>query len=183
MGEEFKIKGKQDSHVCHLKAKDTEDGKPKDVRIPVKYVGFWSKKYEGCTRHDREKLIERARSLIKCPSAFSAHEAHGAAKYVRNLTFDKELGTIVDARQLSLNEEAIKEAEAPDGYYLIVTSKTSWQDEKIVDTYRELWRIEESFKLTESELKIRPIFVWTDAHVEAHFLTCFVVLTILPILQ
>lgn len=79
MGEEFKIKGKQDSHVCHLKAKDTEDGKPKDVRIPVKYVGFWSRKYEGCTRHDKEKLIERARSLIKCPSAFSAHEAHGAS--------------------------------------------------------------------------------------------------------
>lgn len=121
--------------------------------------------------------------LIKSPAAFSAHEAHGAAKYVRGLTFDRDTGTIADARKLSLDEDAIREAEDLDGYYLVVTSETDWQDEKILDAYRELWRIEESFKLTKSELRTRPVYVWTDAHIEAHFLTCFVALTILRILQ
>ena len=183
MGDDFKIKSKQGFKACHIKAGDTKGGKPKDIRIPVKYVGFWSRKYQERARHDRAKVIERARTLIKSPAAFSAHEAHGAAKYVRGLTFDRDTGTIADARKLSLDEDAIREAEDLDGYYLVVTSETDWQDEKILDAYRELWRIEESFKLTKSELRTRPVYVWTDAHIEAHFLTCFVALTILRILQ
>ena len=49
--------------------------------------------------------------------------------------------------------------------------------------YRGLWRIEESFKVTKSELEARPVYVWTKEHIEAHFLTCFVALTIARILE
>ena len=51
------------------------------------------------------------------------------------------------------------------------------------DTYRELWRIEESFKVTKSELRTRPVYVRTPDHVEAHLLVCYVALTILRLLQ
>ena len=70
-----------------------------------------------------------------------------------------------------------------DGYYVVVTSETGWDEDRIIDTYRELWRIEESFKVTKSELRARPIFVWTPEHIEAHFLICFVALTITRLLQ
>ena len=56
-------------------------------------------------------------------------------------------------------------------------------DEKIIDMYRGLWKIEESFKLTKSELEARPVYVWTQEHIEAHFLTCFVALTLTRILE
>ena len=46
-----------------------------------------------------------------------------------------------------------------------------------------LWRIEESFKVTKSELEARLVYVWTKEHIEAHFLTCFVALTIARILE
>ena len=49
--------------------------------------------------------------------------------------------------------------------------------------YHNLWRIEESFKVTKSELEARPVYVWTRAHIEAHFLICFVALTIARILE
>ena len=49
--------------------------------------------------------------------------------------------------------------------------------------YRGLWRIEESFKVTKSELEARPVYVWTKEHIEAHFLTCFVALIIARILE
>lgn len=49
--------------------------------------------------------------------------------------------------------------------------------------YRGLWKIEESFKVTKSELEARPVYVWTREHIEAHFLTCFVALTIARILE
>ena len=51
------------------------------------------------------------------------------------------------------------------------------------DTYKWLWKIEESFKITKSTLETRPVFVWTKEHIEAHFLTCFISLVILRLLE
>ena len=39
------------------------------------------------------------------------------------------------------------------------------------------------FKITKSNLETRPVFVWTKEHIEAHFLTCFVSLVILRLLE
>ena len=49
--------------------------------------------------------------------------------------------------------------------------------------YRGLWKIEESFNVTKSDLEARPVYVSTKDHIEAHFLTCFVSLVIARILE
>ena len=84
---------------------------------------------------------------------------------------------------LSLNEEKIKELEKYDGYYSIVTSELEMSDKDLRDKYRGLWKIEETFKITKSILKSRPVYVWTKEHIEAHFLTCFISLLILRLLE
>ena len=56
-------------------------------------------------------------------------------------------------------------------------------DDRIIDIYRGLWRIEESFRITKSELEARPVYVWKKEHIEAHFLTCFIALTLTRILE
>ena len=56
-------------------------------------------------------------------------------------------------------------------------------DCEIIDMYRGLWKIEESFRITKSELESRPVFVSRKEHIEGHFLTCFVSLLILRILE
>ena len=70
-----------------------------------------------------------------------------------------------------------------DGYYTIVTSELGMPDNEIIDIYRGLWKIEESFKITKSELKTRPVYVSTREHIEAHFLICFVSLLLLRLLE
>ncbi|MBQ9000729.1 MAG: IS1634 family transposase [Eggerthellaceae bacterium] len=179
----FKSKSKQGFKTVHLKASDTASGKAEDVDVEVKYVAFWSEKYARRARHDRERAIEKARKLVADPSSYTKATSHGAARYVKNLAFDKETGEVADGSALELDLEAIAEAEKYDGYYLIVTSETGWTDGKVIDTYRELWRIEESFKVTKSELGTRPVFVWTPDHIEAHFLVCYIALVILRLLQ
>lgn len=179
----FKSKSKQGFKTVHLKAADTASGKPEDVQVDVKYVAFWSEKYERRARHDRERAIEKAGRLVASPGAYTKATSHGAAQYVRNLAFDKETGEVVGGRKLEVDWEAVAEAERYDGYYLIVTSETGWDDGRVIDTYRELWRIEESFKVTKSELETRPVYVWTPDHIEAHFLTCYIALVILRLLQ
>ena len=181
--QEFKIKSKQGYKTVHLKATDTEDGRAHDVDVDVKYVAFWSKKYATRARQEREKVIERAKDLINTPGAYTRATSYGAASFVKNISFDKETGEVVSGRSLELDYEAIARAEALDGYYVIVTSETNWSDEKILDTYRELWRIEETFKVTKSQLKTRPIYVWTQKHIEAHFLVCYVALCIARLMQ
>jgi transposase len=182
-GCKFKSKSKQGFKTVHLKAADTADGKAKDVPVEVKYVAFWSEKYERRARHDREAAIEKARKLIADPGAYTKATSHGAAQYVKNLHFDRETGEVADGSTLELDLEAIAEAERYDGYYLIVTSETGWDDGKVIDTYRELWRIEESFRVTKSELETRPVYVWTPDHIEAHFLVCYIALVVLRLLQ
>ena len=66
---------------------------------------------------------------------------------------------------------------------MLLTSEMETSDDEIINIYRGLWRIEESFRVTKSELEARPVYVWTKEHIEAHFLTCFVALTIARILE
>lgn len=182
-GDDFRVKSRQGDKVVHLPASETASGRAEDHRVPVKYVAFWSGKYERRARAERAKVIERARDLVAHPGSYTRATGRGAAAYVRDLRFDERTGEVAEGCALSLDEGAIAEAEACDGYYLIVTSETGWGDGRVIDTYRELWRIEESFRVTKSEIEARPVFVWTPAHIEAHFLVCYVALVVLRLLQ
>jgi transposase len=56
-------------------------------------------------------------------------------------------------------------------------------DTEVIDTYRGLWQIEETFRVTKGVLETRPVYVSLEDHINAHFLTCFLALTILRIMQ
>lgn len=110
--------------------------------------------------------------------------SYGAAKYVKKIDYDKETGEILTASSvLDIDEDKIREEESLDGYYMLLTSEMETSDDEIIDMYRGLLKIEESFKVTKSELEAKPVYVWTRAHIEAHFLTCFVALIIARILE
>jgi len=81
------------------------------------------------------------------------------------------------------NENKLKEEEKFDGYYAIVTSEWKESDDKIIEIYRGLWKIEESFKITKSDLEARPVHVSRQDRIEAHFLTCFISLVLSRIIQ
>src|SRR5699024_326698 len=52
-----------------------------------------------------------------------------------------------------------------------------------IDIYRGLWCIEESFRVTKNDLEARPVFVSRNEHIHAHFLTCFIALTLAKIIE
>ncbi|BEP29561.1 IS1634 family transposase [Helicovermis profundi] len=158
-------------------------GKKKKKPIDVKQVVFYSEKYAKKARHERAKAIEKAEKLIKSPSSYNRSTSHGAAGYVKNLTFVKETGEIADSTALILDKKKIKDQEELDGYYVLVTSEYEKSASDIIEIYRGLWKIEESFKVTKSDLESRPVFVSTEKHIKAHFLTCFIALVIARILE
>lgn len=80
-------------------------------------------------------------------------------------------------------EEKLKKEEELDGYYAIITSEYQESDERIVELYRSLWKIEESWKVTKSNIESRPIHLSKQEHIEAHFLIYFVTLVIARLLE
>ncbi|MDO4539178.1 MAG: IS1634 family transposase [Coriobacteriales bacterium] len=183
---EFRIKSRQADKVVHLKEVDTFDGRRRDEDVEVKVVAMWSRKYAERARHEREKVLEKSRQLVANPGAYTRATHYGAAQYVRGVTFDRKTGEVLtDSRvRPQIDEEAIAKAAELDGYYLIITSETDWEDSRILDAYRELWRIEESFRVTKTGgLDSRPVWVWTEEHIRAHFLTCYLALLIVRLSQ
>jgi hypothetical protein len=151
--------------------------------IHEKQVVFYSEKYAKKARFEREKALDKAKKLIASPGSYHKATSHGAAAYVKNLSFVKETGEIASGKDLKLDENKIKEQEAFDGYYVLVTSEYEQTAGKIIDIYRGLWKIEESFKVTKSDLETRPVYVSTQEHIKAHFLTCFVALVLARLLE
>lgn len=181
LGEEYKRKSRLYPRTILV---TSSNGKKIKKQVDEKQVVFWSKKYAIRAKVEREAALSKARDLAKHPGKYTKATSYGAAKYIKKVDYDKETGEILTASSiLDINEDLIRQEEALDGYYLLLTSEMDTPDDKIIDIYRGLWRIEESFKITKSELEARPVYVWTNEHIEAHFLTCFVALTLSRILE
>lgn len=175
---------KHKSRVYAKKVQIKKDGKRYvTYRIYQKQMIYYSKKYADRQKHLREVAVEKAKDLIKNPGKYTQATSYGCIKYIDNIYFDNETGEVKEGFDLSLKIEKIKEEEKYDGYYSIVTSEKNLSDKELRDIYKGLWKIEESFKITKSELETRPVFVWTDESIETHFLSCFVSLLIIRLLE
>ena len=153
------------------------------IEVDQKQMVYFSQKYADKQKNDRDMMVEKAKDLINNPHKYNKATSYGAANYVKNLKFLKSTGEIADTTNLIFDEDKIKEEEKYDGYYSIVTSEEHLSDIEIRNIYRGLARIENTFKVTKSTLESRPVYVWTPEHIEAHFLTCFVSLVILRLLE
>lgn len=154
-----------------------------NYEIYQKQMVYYSEKYAQKQKADRERIITKAKSLISNPKLYNRSTCYGAAGYVKNISFSKSTGEIVDGTSLELDLEKIDEEAKYDGYYSIVTSEKELSDSKIRDIYKGLWEIEESFKIIKSEFRARPVFVKTEDHVNAHFLICYVTLVIMRVIE
>lgn len=160
------------------------NGKKKKLTIDEKQVVFYSRDYDKRAKAERQPAIDKANELIKNTAKFNKANSYGAAKYVKHLVFDKETGEIIKAQShLSIDEDKLREEEQFDGYYAIVSSELQKTDSEIIEIYRGLWRIEESFKITKSTLESRPVYLSRQDRIESHFLICYLSLVISRILQ
>lgn len=154
----------------------------REITVDQKQLVYYSHKYAKKQKLDRQRSVDRAIDLIAHPKKYDKAAAKGASGYVLNISFNSTTGEVID-KDLKLDTEKIQEEEKYDGYYSIVTSELDMDDIRIRQVYRGLIRIEDTFKITKSELDTRPIFVWTNEHIESHFTTCFTALVLLRLLE
>ena len=177
----FKKKSRQ--HTRHVEFED-DNGQIIKATLAEKQVVFYSPEYDRRAKADRAATLRKAHAIISNPKNFNKKNSYGAAKYIQQIEYDKKTGEIITpASKLTFNDKALAEDEKYDGYYTIVTSRWQQSDEWVIDTYRGLWRIEETFKVTKSDLETRPVHLSRRDRIEAHFLICFIALLIIRLLQ
>lgn len=157
--------------------------KKKKVTIDQKQMVYYSQKYAKKQKKDRDVMIARAKDLIRHPKKYDKVTAEGCGAYISNLAFDRNTGEVIEDRILTLDEEKIREQERLDGYYSIVTSELDMDDLRMREIYRGLAQIEDTFKVSKTDIQSRPLYVWTNEHIEGHFATCFTALILIRLLQ
>jgi len=178
---EFKMKSRGIARDINV---TTTSGETIKKTVYEKQVVFWAKKYAHKAKAERAELVKKAMELVQDPQKYNKATTYGAAKYVKNLEIDKETGEVLKGKQKPyFDTDKLLEEEKYDGYYAIVTSELEMSDEEVIDTYRGLWEIEETFRITKSTLEARPVYVSREDRIEAHFLTCFIALVILRLIQ
>ena len=172
----FKVK----SQIRMRKVK-TEDGTFKE--ITEKLVCFWSKNHYDRERHENEKFVEYLESVVAFPDKLK-DKPRKIERFLKKTAVAKMTGEVVDAvTSLSLDMDKVRQYLDLMGYYTIMTSEVLKSDAEIISKYHGLSRIEDSFRVTKSNLEGRPVFVRTPEHINAHFLICFIALTMIRIIQ
>ena len=55
-------------------------------------------------------------------------------------------------------------------------SNSPLEAEEVLAHYRGLWQVEEAFRVSKHDLRVRPIFHWTPARIQAHLAITFMAL-------
>ena len=137
----------------------------------------YSKKRAAKDKKDRDRLIERIKKKMKNGKVKLSDLINntGTKKYLR-IENKKETEQKGCSASATLNNEKIEADEKWDGLHAVITSDVSkeYSANEILDRYRDLWQIEAAFRINKYDLKMRPIYHWTQNRIQAHILICFV---------
>ena len=163
---------------------DGLDALGRKVKRMRKVLIYWSRAEADRARHKRDEKLKRAERAI-VNGVYGLKK--GASEYVKEEIVVRETGEYLEEctiRKVKSVDSVKAENDAKyDGYCCIITSELEYTEAQIRTAYGGLWRIEQSFRLLKSDLYARPVFVWTAAHIRAHFLICFTALLIVRIVQ
>jgi transposase len=141
-----------------------EDGKSIRLKTDNGYLicSYSSARYRK-DLYEMNKQIEKAKLVVEKPSKR------------KKIKFTK-----TNNHQLEINEvliEKTKKLLGVKGYY--TNLETSVADNKmIIERYHELYRIEQAFRISKSDLQTRPIFHFKEEPIKLHILICFMALVI-----
>lgn len=151
------------------------NGQKVKVLLTEKRLLTYNPELAAKKKYEIHRMAEKALSLSMSKAKKS--ECGESGKYISFTDSDGNKAAV------SLNQDAIDRDLKLAGYNLLVTSELSMSDDDIYDTYHNLWRIEESFRIMKSDLDARPVFLHKEESIKGHFLICYLTVLLERILQ
>lgn len=143
---------------------DRRDGRSIRIKTELGYLicSYSSVRYRK-DLYEMNKQIEKAKQAIDQPSK------------TRKLKFTKTKN-----QHLTLNDELIEKTKkllGVKGYYTNLEESVA-SDTSIIERYHELYRIEQAFRVSKSDLQTRPVFHFKEQPIKLHILICFIALAV-----
>jgi transposase len=148
-----------------------------------KLLVSYSIKRANKDKYEREKGIEKLRvKLSKEKSVKSQLSNQGYKKYLQLTPKEKNTTENCDL-SITLNEDKIEEDALWDGLKGILTNDYKLSNEELLHQYSNLWQVEESFRITKHDLKVRPIYHYKESRIKAHLAISFMAYTLVRHLE
>ena len=154
----------------------------KEDNIEQRLIVTYSVKYQEYQKNIRNNQIERAKKLIeKNPKKIGKVKQNDPKRFIGTMSTTSN-GEVAEEVHYSINQNIIDEEAKYDGLYAVCTNLED-DVQKIIKVNHNRWEIEESFRIMKTEFNARPVFHSNEDAIKAHFLICFLSLTIYRYLE
>lgn len=119
-------------------------------------------------KHDNDKQIEKADYYLKNPSKVMKR-----SKFLSN---DK-------LKSFTLNQTLIEKNRLLEGIKGYKTNINNLNNRLLIARYKDLWKVEQSFRIAKSDLEARPIYHRRKNSIEYHILIVFVALCMARVIE
>ena len=179
-GEDFKYK----SRIINREITD-EKGNKREIKEKV--VVYWSRKFYERSIRENINFLNFIKKIQDKNNNFkiSSTQVKALKRFMKEEYVNINTGEIINSKdiRMELDYEKVEEYKQGLGYYQIVTSEIGMRVEEIIEKYHGLTRLEEQFRIMKGTLETRPIYVWTQEHINAHLMICLIALIIIRMIQ
>lgn len=164
-----RIKNETQEKKDAIIALEVEEGKPKELQgNNGRLIISFSPKRAYNDKKNREKGMKRLEKKVRSGKLSKEHiNNRGYNKYLK---LSGEVNITIDYTKYQADS-------VWDGLKGYVTN-TSLSRDKVIENYSQLWHVEKAFRISKTDLRIRPIYHRLKNRIEAHICICFVAYTI-----
>ena len=178
----YRLKSCVDTFSYKFKDTDPQTGEETEVSFLVKEKRVVSYN-PGLAKKQKAEIMKMADKATNYTTykKMAREDLGDSVKYIKITNTDKagkKIRPVTDIDQNKIDED-LKYA----GYNLLVTSELDMNPGQIYNTYHNLWKIEESFRITKSYLDARPVYMQKKETIYGHFLICYLSLFLLRVLE
>ena len=150
--------------------------------LEQKLIVTYSPKYRDYLRYTRDRQLERARAAIgKAGAKPGGKRATDYKRFIAQTNYTPD-GEVAPLTSYTLDMEMVGQEERFDGYYGVCTDLSD--DDPVILKYNGFrWKVEDCFRVMKTDFEARPVFLQRDDRIGAHFLTCFLSLLVMRILE
>jgi len=157
-----------DKTIKYKEDKDNGEKAVKDLDIKQRLILTYSTNRAKKDRCLREKALEKLKAKIEYSNSITKSDLKLShyAKYL-DITDDCKV-------EFKLNKEKIDTDTKLDGIKGYLTNDTTLSHKDIIEHYQNLWHIEKAFRISKTDLQIRPIYHRLENRIKAHILISFI---------
>lgn len=151
-------------------------------KLQQRLIITYSPKYALYQKAIRDKQVERAQQMLNTGTAKKNRKnPNDPARFIGTMAITKE-GEAADIKSF-LDETKISEEAQYDGLYAVCTDILDDGVGEILKVSEGRWQIEECFRIMKTDFSARPVYLQDENRIRAHFLICFLALTIYRFLE